>query len=409
MTDANRSGKRFNIVLSILIAVLLWFYVVNVENPNGQTTISGVPVQVSGAETLGDKGLMVTDLSRDTVNIKAVGKRKTFLKLYNLDMTLNVDVSAIEAPGEYRLVGRVAPESSRTDSSVTLSEREGFAITVSVKKKASREIPVIGEFHGTLASGFALEPMQLNPGTMEVSGPEELMGQVSHAVVVLSGEGVKETITQDASFVVLDQRGTVIQDENLICATKTVKVTLPVVKLYEIPLAATLKDGGGANGLNASITISPATVKLSGPEEILAGLKEIQLGEIDLAEVFTNKNKTFPIPIPKGTQNHSEELEATVSVGVDVPMKSISATRINLVNAPKGYQVSLVTDSVQVWVRGAQTQLDQLTNENLRIVVDLANVVRKKGQQRVEANVYLEGIEGVGVVGTDYSIAINLK
>lgn len=409
MTDANRSGKRFNIVLSILIAVLLWFYVVNVENPTGQTTISGVPVQISGVEALADKDLMVTDLSRDTVNIKAVGKRKTFLKLYNLDMSLSLDVSDIKDPGEYRLVGRVTPESSRTDTSVSLSERGGFAITVTVKKKTSREIPVIGEFHGTVASGFALEPMQLNPGTMEVSGPEELMEQVSHAVVVLSGEGVKENITQDASFVILDQRGTVIQDENLTSSVKTVRVTLPVVRLYEIPLAVTLKDGGGANSSNATVTISPAKVKLSGPDEILSGLQEIKLGEIDLAEVFENKTMSFPIPIPEGTKKHSEELEATVSVAVDVPMKSISATQINLVNVPRGYQASLVNDSVQVSVRGAQEQLDQLANENLRIVVDLAHAARKKGQQHVGAKVYLDGIDGVFVVGRDYSITINLK
>ena len=409
MTDANRSGKRFNIVLSILIAVLLWFYVVNVENPTGQTTIAAVPVQIMGAETLEEKDLMVTDLSRDTVNIKAVGKRKTFLKLYNTDMTLKLDVSAIEKPGEYHLVGRVAPESSRTDGSVTLSEKEGFGITVTVQKKVSHEIPIIGEFHGTLANGFAVAPMQLNPGTMVVSGPEDLMKQVSYAVVVLSGEGVKETITQEASFVILDHQGNVIQDKNLICPTTSVRITMPVVKLYEIPLTVRLKDGGGASSSDATVTVSPATMKLSGPEDVLSAIKEIQLGEMDLTDVFTNKSKTFAIPIPEGTTSHSEQSEAMVNVEVKVPMKSIAASRISLVNVPKGYQASLVTNSLQVWARGVQDRLDQLTNEHLRVVVDLVNVARKKGEQRVNATVYLEGLDGVAVVGTDYSIAINLR
>lgn len=406
MTDANRSGKRFNIVLSILIAVLLWFYVVNVENPIGQTTISAVPVEISGASELSEKGLMVTDLNRDTVNIKAVGKRKTFLKLYNMDMTLFVDVSAIDAPGEYRLLGRVSPESSRAE--VTLSERDSFAITVTVKKKVSREIPVIGEFHGTLASGFDVQPMQLNPGTMEVSGPEELMERVSHVVVVLSGEGVKETMWEDASFVVLDKSGTVIQDPNLICSAQTVQVTMPVVRLYEIPLTVSLKDGGGASGADAVVTITPATVKLTGSDEQLSQLKEINLGEVDLAEVFTNKSKAFVIPIPEGASNHNQEAEAMVNVTVNAPMKSISATQIQFVNVPKGFQPS-VTDSLQVWVRGPQSQLDQVGNEHIKVVVDLAGAARKKGQQRAQAQVYLTGPEGVGVVGTDYSIALNLK
>jgi len=409
MGDLIRSGKRFNIVLSILIAVLLWFYVVNVENPVGETNIPAVPVIIQGADILEEKGLMVTKLSRDTVNLKAVGKRKTFLKLYNSNMALTLDVSGIDEVGEHKIIGKVAPEFLRADTSVTITERDNFFISVTVKKKESREIPVMGEFHGSLASGYDADDIKVTPGTIQVSGPADVMEHLSHAVVVLTGENINQTIRQVASFVILDQSGNVVEQESLICQTKTIEAELPVVKLHEIPLTIQLNGGGGAAASDAQVTITPAVVQMSGPEELLAGIKEISLGEIDLAEIFTNKSKTYQIAIPEGLTCHSKETEAIVSINIELPMKSITSDNISIINVPKGYRAALVTDALQVWVRGSQTLLDQVSGANLRIEVDLKGTKPKRGQQRVEANVYLDGVSGVGVVGTDYSVAISIK
>lgn len=410
MSDLIKGGKRFNVLLSILIAVLLWFYVVNVENPLGDTVIPAVPVVVTGADVLADKGLIVTELNRETVNLKATGKRKTFLKFYKSDIALALDVSAIETAGEHRIVGKITPESVRTDSSVSLSERDGFAITVTVQKKESREIPVRATFSGAYADGFGGDTIQVNPETIEVSGPQDLINQVSYAQVTLEGEEVNQTIEKAVPYALFDQNGKVLSESGLIRSVDTISVVLPVYKLYELPLKLTLKDGGGATEDDASVEITPATIKLSGPDEVLSQMQEITLGEMNLADVFNSRTKTFSIPIPDGATNRSGETEASVTVSVEsLPMKSISANQISIVNAPKGYQTTLVSESLPVWVRGVQEQLDHISAVNLRVVVDLKGVTPKRGQQRAEAQVHVEGINGVGVVGSDYTVAISMK
>ncbi len=410
MSDLIKGGKRFNILLSILIAVLLWFYVVNVENPAGETVIPAVPVEVVGADTLAGKGLMVTELNRETVNLKATGKRKTFLKFYKSEIALMLDVSGIETAGEHRVIGKVTPETVRSDGSVTLSERDNFAIMVTVQKKESREIPIRAEFKGTYAEGFAGEEIQITPQTIEVSGPQDEINRVSYALVTLEGEDISQTIQTELPYALYDQDDKLLSETSLIRSVETLAVTLPVYKLYELPLSVTLQDGGGATAGDAKVDITPSTIKLSGPEEILSQLQEITLGEMRLADVFGSKTKTFPITIPQGVTNRSGETEASVTVNVDnVPMKAVIARQISLVNTPKGYKTSLVNDSLQVWVRGAQEQLDHLSAVNLRVVVDLKGVTPRRGQQRAEAQVYVEGINGVGVVGSDYTVAISMK
>lgn len=408
MNKLDRSSRRFNIVLSILIAVLLWFYVVNVENPTGETTIPGVPVALQGTELLAERGLLVTELEQDTVNIKAVGKRKTFLKLYKSDLTLVLDLSEITEPGSYTMIGRVTPDYLRSDSSVSLSEKDGFAVDVTVKKRASRSIPLVGEFHGSLAAGHEMDPIRLSPTTIEVTGPEDVMQSIDKAVVLLTGENLKETKTTKESFVLVDTAGEVIKEESLSYSVEQLEATLPVVKIYELPLTLNLRPGGGAAVGDAEQSISPARVKLSGPEEILSKMTSISLGEVDLAEVFSSKTQVFPILLPEGVTCRSGESEATATVSIELPMKSVSTTQIDIANAPRGYQVSVVGESLQVWLRGEQSALDQVNGEQLRVVVDLADISVKRGQQRVEASVSLDGVTGVGVVGSDYNLAINL-
>lgn len=410
MSDLVRSGKRFNIVVSILIAVTLWFYVLNVENPVGKTMMNNIPVVVQGAEALQEKGLMVTELSRETVDIKAVGKRKTFLELFRSDVELQIDVSDLDEVGQYRLIGKVTPDVQRVDYSLRLTEKDSFAVTVTVKKQAHKEIPVVGEFSGTTANGYEAEPVQVQPSSIEVTGPEDIVDRITQAMVLLQGENLTENLTQEVPFVFMNENKSAMKEETLTCPQEMITATLPIVRVYDIPLKVAIKSGGGATEQDAIYTISPTSIKLSGDQERLENLKEIFLGEIDLAEIYVNKNLTFSIPIPEGTQNRSEVTEASVSVSLEeLPMKFVTTQQITMMNAPSRYQVTLLTDSLQVMVRGKQERLDLVTGDHICVVVDLQGVTLQKGQQRVKASVSLEGVLDVGVVGTDYSVPIMLK
>ena len=61
MTNPKKNRKIFNIVLAIVLAVGVWLYVINVENPSGTGTVREIPVTVVGEDSLAEQGLMVTE------------------------------------------------------------------------------------------------------------------------------------------------------------------------------------------------------------------------------------------------------------------------------------------------------------------------------------------------------------
>ena len=71
-----KSTKRkiLNMALAVLISMGLWLYVVNVENPTGSGHLRDLAVEVQGEETLESRGLMVTELSEERMNLKVTGK-----------------------------------------------------------------------------------------------------------------------------------------------------------------------------------------------------------------------------------------------------------------------------------------------------------------------------------------------
>ena len=68
-------------ILSLVIAILLWSYVMGVENPNETITIRNVRVNFQNMESLEQKGLILLSPSEQFVNIKISGKKNDLDKI----------------------------------------------------------------------------------------------------------------------------------------------------------------------------------------------------------------------------------------------------------------------------------------------------------------------------------------
>lgn len=405
-----KNGRAFNITVAVFLALVLWLYVINVENPTGDTTFRNFPIQVQGADTLKNAGLMVTNLDRDTLKIKVTGRRKTLMQIPRSKLSATLDLSGITGPGTWTLTCHVSLGGTVSEGSVSVSESKDFLVTATVEKTASKVVPVQSQFRGTLAAGYEADPIQMEPSTLEITGPEDYIQQISSALVDVPGEDLSQSVSGDMPFLLLDQEGNTLSTEHLILSAEEIAITLPVVKVYEIPLSVEFVAGGGAAEEDVTCTISPQTVRLSGDDEVLSSMKELVIGQVDLSQVFTLRNFTFPIQLPQGITLRSEETQASVQVSLqDLPMRSIATSQITLSNIPRGWNASLVNSSIQVWVRGEEEVLNRITGENIRVEVDLSQVQPTAGQRRAEAKVSLVDAEGLGVVGTDYSVAVSLS
>lgn len=411
MTDPKKNRKVFNIILAVILAVGVWLYVINVENPTGTVPIRDIPVSLMGEDALAERGLMVTDQSQDSVSLKLSGRRKTLMKLTRKNITLELDVSTITSEGEHTLSCRASfPNNVGTDN-VSVSDWEDLRVTVTVEKQETKEIPVRGEFIGTEAENCLAGAVSTDPETLTLTGPAEALDGVSYALASVGGKELSDTITESASVVLMGPDSKPASRKNITLDKETVAVTVPVRQVVALPLTVTLTGGDTSSAADVSVEISPKniTVVKDAGQDLP---QSISLGEIDLSDVLADTSYAIPIHLPEGVVAWGQEVRfATVSLSFDeVQARQLDTSNIQFTNVPDGWKASLVNPTLSVWVRGDPEQVEALSADQIQVTVDLSKAAAGDKLQRAAAAVTLtdEAGDKVSVLGSHYTVAFRL-
>ena len=407
------NSKIFYMVMSLLLAFALWLYVGREANPEVTNTLSRVQVVFSGLESLEQRGLMISEGGEQTVSLRIRATRDVWNRLNQGETTVTIDVSGIAEPGTQSISVTTRninfPRSITVMDSIDVQYTSPAAVEFTVSRWATRQVPIQGSFSGSVAEGYQREDFSFAPETITVSGREELVNQVDHALVTVSQEDMNATYSENCPYALIGADGSVIPADELETDPATVLVTLPVVQQKKVELTVDVIPGGGATRDDVTVEIEPSTITVSGDGDDLAGLTSISLGEIDLAQVFgTRQVYQMPIDLDTALTNVSGITEATVTVTIrDLTSRILQVSNISFINEPEGYRAEAVTQSCSIQIRGSEEAVEAVTPSQLRIVADLSEMELATGSQTIPVRVYLDGRSDVGVVG-EYNIVVSL-
>lgn len=401
-----KESRWVYILLSILLAIIFWFYVRAAVDPNGVTNIHNVRVEVTGANVLASQGLAISEISPQVVELRVEGptSARTNLLRHRSGLYVRVDVSGcVEGVNTLRYKP-VWPEQVNTDDLSAPSS----TVTVTVEKLYNKSFDVRFQLEGKVAGSYQMGTPAIEPERVVVSGPVEQVNQVDRVAAILKTEELSERFAGDLPLVPLDKQGKPLTDLEITLSAETAYVVVPVVVMKEVRLTVNLLPGGGATEDDAVMNIDPPSIVVSGSEADLEGLEEISLGSINLSSVVGTNTFPFAIELDPSLTNESGLTTAQVTVTVDgLDTEVFPVTNIRTINEPEGYTVDIVTQSVLVTVRGPAEELAKIDASQLRIVADLSNVTTE-GTSQVPAHVRLDGTSTVGVIN-NYTITVNMS
>ena len=407
-----KKNKILLFAVSLIAASVLWIYVVTVVNPEGERTISGIPVTFSGEEVLReDQSLIITDGKDTTVTAQFHGKNADLNKLLQQqdEITAVVDVSKIRSAKSYSMTYELRLPSSVQDAGITTASRMPSAINITIQRQVSQPVQIVGDFTGvSVADGYMLEKTSFDFDVVQVTGPEDVVSSIACAKVVVSRTNLDRTTTDTVSYTLCDKDGNAVDMTNLSVDVDSLELTLSVVKYKDVALEVEIIDGGGATSKDTKISIDPPTITLSGDAAVLDGINKITLGSIDLADLESNSaTLPFDVVIPNDTKNISGVDQANVTVTIrNKATAVIRATNIAFIHEPDGLEATSMTKQVQVTIRASESDIAKITSNNLRLVADLADY-SIPGTNSVPVTVYIDGFPDAGVIG-DYTIVVSL-
>jgi len=397
-------------VASLIASTLLWVYVTTSEGDVIERTYDGVQVVFKGEESLMDKsGLVISNISSNTVSVRLKTTRREISKLSASTIVAVVDVSKFSSEGIYnQSVSLEFPTGSNTNSIDIVTILPG-SISFNIDKTSTKTIEMKGKFVGTVNEGYAAQPIEFNPQTVTISGPENEISKVAYGWVEVDRDNVDKTIEFASPYVLIDEAGNELDIGNITLSDDTVSVTVPITLTKEVPLTIDLVEGGGATAENVTISCDPSTITIAGDAETLDGINKISVGTIDLASFASSYEDTYQIVLNNDVSNVTGITEAKVTVKiVGLETEKFSVTNISTVNGPSGKKISIVTENVEVTLRGKYSVLSKIAANNIRVVADLADIGSTTGIFQPTAKVYVDGYTGVGAIG-EYSLYVKIK
>ncbi len=404
-------SKIFWIIVSLILSLVIWVYVVSTENAVVTHVFRGIKVEIIGEDVLrNSKNLIVTDLDTSTVRVEIRGPRRIVDALDSDDLQAQIDVSKLSraayASMKYKIVYPNGTE-TRNLSEVSYSPE---TVNFMVSTLNSVSVPVRGGYDGTLADGYTAESPVFDPLSVTVTGPEAYLKDVSYAWVRFGAGKVADTsYTEVAPVTLMNSAGQPVSMDYLTVSEESVTAVLPILEVKDIPLSVELIEGAGATTANTKVTVTPDRISLAGDSAILSGMNRIVLTTVDLTDFKSGFSDTFVIPFDNSLKNISGETEARVDIEITgLATRNYTVKNISYINAPENMTVEVLTKSLDVTIRGTEELLDQLSADSIRAVADLEDYSESTGSFMPLTKIYIDGSTELGAIG-DYPISINLS
>ncbi len=399
------------IIISVLVALLVWFYA------NGDTqvdiTVENVPIEFLNADTtLADKGLMLLSGDDARVDLKLRMPRSTVFKLDTEQIRVTADLSQVTTTGTqtilYNIIYPRGPRDESLSSSITVREPSVRSTTIEVGELFRKDVEIRCKVVGNVADGYIAGTVRMLPETLEIRGQQVDIMQVSYAQVTLNIENATSTVVELLDFELYDFSDQPIRSNRIHPASESVQVTMPVMTVKEVPLTIEFVETAGSRLENVKWALTPIdAITLSGDASTMANISEIKLDTLALADLKAAETFVYDIPIPDGVNNLSGVTSVTLTILFDdIASATVDATQFGYENLTSDRTVSVVTSTLSVTLRGTSEALAQITEENLHVVADLANVSDADGVYTVPARVYADGLD-VGAVGS-YQVTVRL-
>lgn len=398
--------KILHLLLSVLIAFALWIYVVTVVSPESEATFYNIPVVLNNESVLVGKGLMVTSEDEPTVTLQLKGNRTDLNNLKNSDITVVADLSRINEAGNQSLSYNV---SFTGGNAFEIMNQTPGHITLDVVEWTTKDVQVVPVYTGTLDLDYIdyRDQLEMDYQTVSITGPKAVVDQITQAAVEVNLDGRVETVSESLRYTLCDENGEPVDATSITTNVAEVTVTLKVLRVKEVPLLLEVSYGGGATAATSSVTQDYETIKVAGSEKMLDDLDSLTIGSVDLATISEAAEMTFDIVLPTGVENLSGITQ--VNVTVDFPglaVKTLNVGKIFVSGTPKGVTYEIGTKMVPVTVRGPETLIEDITESNITILIDLSEA--QLGENRVTAKVMFDTAYGeVGAIGS-YSVNVTL-
>lgn len=351
-------------VLAVILAFFVWALASLQSDPILENTISA-PVVVMGEPPAG--AILSANTLPISVSVRLRAPQSVFESLGN-SVKVPVDLSQL-GPGEH--VVQLSP-AINAQPLMLISSRPNTA-TITIENTTRQAFPVKVSITGTPAIGYRSLSPTVDPTEVTITGTSQVVSQVVTIEAIVNVDNVRSSIEQTVPLVAHDAAGNTINGLSINPSAVTVRVPMEQLSNYR-DLAVRVKiTGQPANGYAVtSVDYAPQVVTVFGPREAIQQLPGfIETLDVPIDKAKQNVEQRVGLNVPPNVSLVSENQAVSVRVQIEPQQGARTISRRPTVTGVATPRIANVSPlSVDIVLAGPLPQLNQLTEEDVRVEVD---------------------------------------
>ena len=300
-------------ILALVIAVILWGYVMNDQNPSIESTYT-VQIDVVNAP----EGYKITK-DAASVKLRVRGPRSLFVSASESDFKAYVDLSKVEEGKHAVKVQTVLPQGFE------LVEAKPDTVTFTLDRIVQKKMKAEFIVTGATAPGTTVAHIEPSVETVTIEGAASDIKEVTRVIGYVGLAGNGDDFSLKVPLTAINADGREVAGVTVKPASAEVSVQLARGLMKKIVTVKPVLGDGLASGYEvSSVKTDPVKIEVAGPENILSKLTSIETQKISLDGLTKTTDENVQLAPPDGVTVTNSSV--TVHIEIKAKKKAASGT-----------------------------------------------------------------------------------
>lgn len=361
-------------LISLLSALVLWLYVMTVEDPVETRTFSDIPVTITNMSILEERGLTVYPKEELLADI-SIRANLSSLRPINRD---NIYIyGRLDDPKEGK---NVVYLQANLPERVNKYDIKPNVITLDLEKVVNEKRSISVDVEGEPKTN--IDNIDINKKTVDVSGPRTLVNKVTRIKATLDASDKYKDFSTKLKLVPVDANGDVVKgvklDDNFVVATvKFLQEKVVPVKL--------VFDDSVANQSNLeNYSINPKDITIEGKKEALDNINGINTKPITANDLKSNNSIDVALDIPKDIKIKNNISSIKLNINKNITSEFlISKYDIEIISKEsetgKEVDLSKIPENIKITVSYSD-EIKDLSQKDIQLYIDMADTSQGEGK-----------------------------
>jgi YbbR domain-containing protein len=394
-------------IISVLIAILLWFIVLDHQNPITERTVS-IPLRTNKEVLKNNNISLVSSNVPNTVDVVIRGRQQRLDRVSSNDFLAFLDFSPIEDVNDTEL-GISLPEYIGEQDIVVLDVNPKV-VKVNLENIVRREFPIDIKWVGEFPNGYEAVNVKTNPNTIILEELESLVNSISSVTVTVDRQQLLEGNSINKRIEMFNESG-----RNISIPGANIQVNVAYTLTKTVNATTTITGKPKDDYYVKDYTLSQNTVRIMGDYNLIKDITEVKAEQLNVSNAEASFQKELLLQLPEDVQLYKTDSTITAQVNIQQfshRMISIPKASITIfggdVTGKMIYRI--LEDDIAFSVKGPGEILDSLDIRAIRGFADVSGI--NEGTATIEirislpSGIYMDDTVSVTVEAEEAVLAI---